>query len=99
MQLYTVWFCRRLPSPTLHRCSHETFVSGGRKRLTIWGSSLEKAKFSLHDCQENSIPRPFHFGCIAGVGLGVFEEEPEIHPDLLELENLVITPHIVPVAT
>lgn len=31
---------------------------------------------------------------IAGAGLDVYEKEPEIHPDLLELENVVLAPHI-----
>ena len=31
---------------------------------------------------------------IAGAGLDVFEEEPKIHPGLLGLENLALTPHI-----
>ena len=31
---------------------------------------------------------------IAGAGLDVFEEEPTIHPGLLGLENLALTPHI-----
>ena len=31
---------------------------------------------------------------IAGAGLDVFEEEPKLHPGLLGLENLALTPHI-----
>jgi len=31
---------------------------------------------------------------IAGAALDVFEEEPKIYPGLLELENVVVVPHI-----
>lgn len=31
---------------------------------------------------------------IAGAGLDVYEEEPKIHPGLMELENVVLAPHI-----
>jgi lactate dehydrogenase-like 2-hydroxyacid dehydrogenase len=31
---------------------------------------------------------------IAGAGLDVFEDEPKVHPELLELENVALTPHI-----
>ena len=32
--------------------------------------------------------------CIAAAGLDVFEGEPAVHPDLLNLSNVVLTPHI-----
>jgi gluconate 2-dehydrogenase len=31
---------------------------------------------------------------IAGAGLDVFENEPALHPDFLDLQNVVLTPHI-----
>jgi gluconate 2-dehydrogenase len=31
---------------------------------------------------------------IAGAGLDVFEGEPSVHPDLLTVSNVVLTPHI-----
>jgi lactate dehydrogenase-like 2-hydroxyacid dehydrogenase len=31
---------------------------------------------------------------IFGAGLDVFEEEPVIHPDLMEIENVILAPHI-----
>ncbi len=33
-------------------------------------------------------------GTIAAAGLDVFEGEPRMHPDLLALDNIVLTPHI-----
>ena len=33
-------------------------------------------------------------GTIAGAGLDVFEREPEVHPELLELANVALVPHL-----
>jgi glyoxylate reductase len=33
-------------------------------------------------------------GRIAGAGLDVYENEPEVHPDLVDLDNVVLLPHL-----
>lgn len=43
---------------------------------------------------EEALVRALKENWIAGAGLDVFEEEPKVHPDLLGLDNVVLTPHI-----
>ena len=43
---------------------------------------------------EEALVRALRDGSIAGAALDVFEDEPEVHPGLLELENVVLTPHL-----
>ena len=43
---------------------------------------------------EAALAEALRDGIIAGAGLDVFEDEPEVHPRLMELDNVVITPHI-----
>jgi glyoxylate reductase len=43
---------------------------------------------------EAALAQALRNGDIAAAGLDVFENEPAVHPDLLELSNAVITPHI-----
>ena len=43
---------------------------------------------------EAALAKALGEGGIRGAGLDVFEREPEVHPDLLKLDNVVVAPHI-----
>jgi glyoxylate reductase len=43
---------------------------------------------------EAALVRALHDGRLAGAALDVFEHEPEVHPGLLELERVVLVPHL-----
>jgi glyoxylate reductase len=43
---------------------------------------------------ENALTRLLRDGAIAGAGLDVFENEPAVNPRLLELDNVVLLPHM-----
>jgi len=43
---------------------------------------------------EEALVAALRTGRIAGAALDVFEREPEVHPGLLELENVVLVPHL-----
>ncbi len=42
---------------------------------------------------EEALVTALREGQIAGAGLDVYENEPEVHPGLIELDNVVLTPH------
>jgi glyoxylate reductase len=44
--------------------------------------------------EEEALARALYAREIAGAGLDVYEREPEIHPRLLELNNVVLLPHM-----
>jgi glyoxylate reductase len=43
---------------------------------------------------ENALTRMLRAGNIAGAGLDVFEHEPAVNPRLLELDNVILLPHM-----
>jgi glyoxylate reductase len=43
---------------------------------------------------EAALVQALKSGWLAGAGLDVFENEPQIHPDLVGMENVVMAPHI-----
>ncbi len=48
---------------------------------------------------EAALARALASGRIAAAGLDVFEDEPVVHPELLELDNVVLAPHIASATT
>jgi glyoxylate reductase len=43
---------------------------------------------------EKALVQALKEGKIAGAGLDVYEREPEVGPELIEMKNVVLTPHI-----
>jgi len=43
---------------------------------------------------ENALTRLLRAGRVAGAGLDVFEHEPAVNPKLMELDNVVLLPHM-----
>jgi len=43
---------------------------------------------------EEALAWALNEGLLAGAALDVYEREPEVHPDLLKLENVVLAPHL-----
>ena len=62
------------------------------KKLQPHAVIINTARGEIID--EEALATLIEVGRIAGAGLDVFEEEPQINPKLLELDNVVLLPHM-----
>ncbi|MEE9271961.1 MAG: D-glycerate dehydrogenase [Robiginitomaculum sp.] len=73
----------------------ETYHLINAKRLSAmqsWGVIINTARGEIID--EAALGNALAKGHIAGAGLDVYENEPDIHPRLLNLPNVILAPHI-----
>jgi phosphoglycerate dehydrogenase-like enzyme len=72
--------------------NHHMFNDAAFAKMKRSAYFVNAARGKLVD--EPSLYRALKNGVIKGAGLDVFEEEPKIYEGLLELDNVVMTPHI-----
>jgi glyoxylate reductase len=75
--------------------SQDTYHLIGREELIRMKPTsflINAARGAIID--ENALVEVLKQNKIAGAGLDVFENEPDVHPDLLQMDNVVLVPHI-----
>lgn len=72
--------------------SHHTIGAAELARMKPTAILVNIARGGVVD--DAALAAALREGRIAGAGLDVFEGEPRVHPDLLALSNVVLTPHI-----
>jgi glyoxylate reductase len=81
-----------LTPQTAHLISHDQL-----RRMKPTAYLINTSRGPVVD--EAALAQALRQGAIAGAALDVFEQEPSVHPDLLELPNVVLTPHIASAST
>lgn len=76
-----------LTEETRHMINKETLAKMKKRSYLI-----NTARGSVVD--ENDLVEALRLGHLAGAALDVFDNEPNINPELLGMENVVLTPHI-----
>jgi gluconate 2-dehydrogenase len=72
--------------------SHHAIGEAELRRMKPTATLTNIARGGIVD--DAALARALKQGVIAGAGLDVYEGEPEVHPELLAVPNIVLTPHI-----
>jgi gluconate 2-dehydrogenase len=72
--------------------SHHTIGAAELARMKPTATLVNIARGGIVD--DGALARALREGRIAAAGLDVFEGEPQVHPELLQVPNVVLTPHI-----
>lgn len=80
-------------SPLVHHLIGEAELAQMKRTATL----VNIARGGIVD--DAALAKALRNGQIAAAGLDVFEDEPKVHPDLLVVPNVVLTPHIASATT
>jgi len=73
----------------------DTYHLIGEKELKLMKPTAYLINTARGKCiDEEALVKALKEGWIRGAALDVFENEPEVHPELKKLDNVVLTPHI-----
>jgi len=72
--------------------SHHTIGTAELAQMKPTATLINIARGGIVD--DAALAKALAAGQIAAAGLDVFEGEPQVHPDLLKVPNVVLTPHI-----
>lgn len=73
----------------------ETYHLINKKRLKLLSPTSYIVNTSRGEViDEKALAIALSNGELSGAGLDVYEDEPQIHPDLIKLQNVILSPHI-----
>jgi glyoxylate reductase len=73
----------------------ETYHLINKKRLKLLSPTSYIVNTSRGEViDEQALAIALSNGELSGAGLDVYEDEPQIHPDLIKLQNVILSPHI-----
>jgi glyoxylate reductase len=72
--------------------THHLFGEAEFRKMKPTARFINMARGQVHD--EAALVRALREGWIAGAGLDVYEHEPQINPDLAQMSNVLLLPHI-----